>query len=117
MKTQLALSLLEGNSPLPAINWMRVSKGEVFVAASCLSFEEPLEMHLVFLSQAFVRISLWDIQDMPDVRDRFTETETKYSTCWFLLPNLYSIPFVFTYIYIYTYDYMSLIVLYSVSMS
>ena len=69
-KTQLVLSSLEGNSPLPAINWMRVSKGEVFVAASWsrLSFEE-LKMHLVFLSQAFVRIFLWNLQDMPDGRN------------------------------------------------
>ena len=50
---------------------MRVSKGQVFVAASCrrLSFEEPLKMHLVFLSQAFVRIFLWNLQDMPDGRN------------------------------------------------
>lgn len=78
-KPQLVLSSLEGNSPLLAINWMRVSKGEVFVAASCrrLLLEELLKMHLVFLSQASIRISLCNLQDMLDGRNSLYRDWTK----------------------------------------
>ena len=120
-KTQLVLSSLEGNSPLPAINWMRVSKGEVFVAASWsrLSFEE-LKMHLVFLSQAFVRIFLWNLQDMPDGRNSLYRDWNKiYHVLVSSSQPLFDSIRVYTYrIYIYNvYDYIRLIVLYFVSMS